>query len=474
MTELKMFIDDRWTAASDGSTSVIINPATEEPLASVPEASLQDVNTAVQSARIAFQKWSEMTPGNRSALLLKLADRVEAHAAELTTLESKNVGKPLDVAKDDVEFAVDNLRFFAGAGRLLEGRAAGEYLSRHTSLIRREPLGVVASILPWNYPLLMAIWKMGPALAVGNTVVVKPSELTPLTALQLAQLSAGILPPGVLNVITGKGDTVGAGLVGHPDVAMVSLTGDVDTGRRVLKSAAQGLKKVHLELGGKAPAIVFADADLEWAAQRLRRSGYYNTGQDCTAVTRILVQRTAAEKLVTFLLREIEQMKLGDPLHPSTTTGPLVSKAQQDKVATMVARSSASGGEIVVGGSRREGKGYFYLPTVIAGVQQCDEIVQKEVFGPVLTVQTFEDELEALALANGVAYGLTASVWTQDVSRALRMSNKLQFGTVWINDHTRLSPEMPHGGGKSSGHGTEMSIYALEEYTQVKHVMLRF
>jgi 1-pyrroline dehydrogenase len=474
MTELKMFIDDRWAAASDGSTSVIINPATEEPLASVPEASLQDVNTAVQSARIAFQKWWEMTPGNRSALLLKLADRVEAHTAELTTLESKNVGKPLDVAKDDVEFAVDNLRFFAGAGRLLEGRAAGEYLSRHTSLIRREPLGVVASILPWNYPLLMAIWKMGPALAVGNTVVVKPSELTPLTALQLAQLSAGILPPGVLNVITGKGDTVGAGLVGHPDVAMVSLTGDVDTGRRVLKSAAQGLKKVHLELGGKAPAIVFADADLEWAAQRLRRSGYYNTGQDCTAVTRILVQRPAAEKLVTFLLREIEQMKLGDPLHPSTTTGPLVSKAQQDKVATMVARSSASGGEIVAGGSRREGKGYFYLPTVIAGVQQCDEIVQKEVFGPVLTVQTFEDELEALALANGVAYGLTASVWTQDVSRALRMSNKLQFGTVWINDHTRLTPEMPHGGGKSSGHGTEMSIYALEEYTQVKHVMLRF
>jgi aminobutyraldehyde dehydrogenase len=405
---------------------------------------------------------------------LKLADRIEGCAEPLAQLESRNVGKPLEVARDDVEFAVDNLRFFAGAARSMEGRASGEYISGHTSMIRREPLGVVAAIAPWNYPLLMAIWKIGPALALGNTVVLKPSELTPLTSLKLAEFAAPILPAGVLNVVAGHGVPVGAGLVEHPNVAMVSLTGDTETGQKVLHGAAHSFKKVHLELGGKAPAVVFEDADLEWTAQRLRRSGFYNSGQDCTAVTRIIAHEKVKNKLVHLLTAEMQQIRVGDPLAPQTNMGPLVSRAQQEKVAGMVERACAAGAQIVAQGGAPEGPGYFYPPTLITGVKQTDEIVQKEVFGPVLTLQTFRDESEAFELANGVAYGLTASVWTQDVNRAVRVSNRLQFGTVWINNHTRLTPEMPHGGGKHSGHGKDMSSYALEEYTQLKHVMIHF
>ena len=474
MTALEMFINGEWVPSAGGATETILNPATEETIACVPRATVEDVDRAVRSALAAFNRWAEATPAVRSLALLKLADRMESCAEPLAQLESRNVGKPLAVAKDDVEFAVDNLRFFAGAARSLEGRASGEYLSGHTSLIRREPLGVVASIAPWNYPLLMAIWKIGPALAVGNTVVLKPSELTPLTALKLAEFSADILPPGVLNVITGHGVPVGAALVEHPNVAIVSLTGDIDTGQKILKAASHTFKKVHLELGGKAPAVVFEDADLEWTAQRLRRSGFYNTGQDCTAATRIIVHKSVAEKLLDLLMAEIRQIRLGDPLSPETTIGPLVSRTQRDKVSDMVLRARDAGAKVIAGGRKLDGNGYFYLPTLIVGVKQSDEIVQKEVFGPVLTLQAFAEESEALELANGLPYGLTASVWTRDVSRAVRVSNKLQFGTVWINNHTRLTPEMPHGGYKYSGHSKDMSTYALEEYTQIKHVMIHF
>ena len=474
MSALQMFINGEWVPSSEGATEPVINPATEETIACVPRATLEDVERAVRSAAAAFPRWAGATSGARSRALLKLADRLEICTEPLAQLESRNVGKPLEVARDDVEFAVDNLRFFAGAARSMEGRASGEYITGHTSLVRREPLGVIASIAPWNYPLLMAIWKIGPALAVGNTVVLKPSELTPLTSLKLAEFSADILPAGVLNVVTGHGVPVGAALVENPSVAMVSLTGDTETGQKILQGAARTFKNVHLELGGKAPAVVFEDADLEWTAQRLRRSAFYNSGQDCTAVARIIVHERLAGKLVDLLTAEMEQVRAGNPLALGTNMGPLISRAHQEKVAGMVERACAAGAKIVVQGETAGRPGYFYPPTLIAGVKQSDEIVQKEVFGPVLTLQTFNDETEALDLANGVAYGLTASVWTQDVNRALRVSNQLQFGTVWINNHTRLTPEMPHGGGKHSGHGKDMSSYALEEYTQIKHVMIRF
>ena len=473
MNQLGMLIGGEVVTASNGATEPVFNPATEETIATVARATVEDVDRAVQAAKSAFGEWAARTPGSRSTALLKLADAIEDQAHEIAELESRNVGKPIAVAHDDVEFSVDNLRFFAGACRVLEGKSAGEYLVGHTSMIRREPMGVIGAIAPWNYPLLMAIWKIGPALAVGNTVVLKPSEITPLTALRLAQLSRSILPHGVLNVVTGHGTPVGARLAEHPDVAMLSLTGDIGTGRKVLQAASATIKKVHLELGGKAPAVVFDDADLAWTAERLQRSAFYNTGQDCTAVTRVVVHKSVADPLTKMLLREIRQMRVGDPLDPNTTMGPLVSKAHQSKVAGMVDRARRAGGKVLVGGGVPDGEGAFYPPTLITNVQQKDEIVQQEVFGPVLTLQTFETEAEALRLANDVAQGLTASVWTLDLGRAIRVSNSLRFGTVWINDHTRLTPEMPHGGQKLSGHGKDMSMYALEEYTQIKHVMIR-
>lgn len=466
-----MFIDGKCVPAADGAQRQIVNPATERSIAVVPEATAEDVNVAVNSALEAFDAWAAETPARRATALMNLASAIEANADTLIALEVGNVGKPVEVARDDIEFSADVLRFCAGACRLLEGRASGEYIREHTSLIRREPFGVVGSLAPWNYPFLMAIWKMAPALAVGNTVVLKPSELTPLSTLALARLD--VLPKGVLNVVTGVGNHAGAALVEHPGVAMISLTGDIGTGRKISEAAAKSLKNVHLELGGKAPAVVFEDADLAWVAHRVRRSSCYNTGQDCTAVTRLIVHKKVADKLVDLLIGELNEMRVGDPLDPKTTTGPLVSKTQQQKVADMVNRAQSCGAKVVVGGGKPDGPGFFYMPTLITNVKQTDEIVQKEVFGPVVTIQIFEDESEALSMANGVVQGLTASVWTQDVNRALRVTNKLKFGTVWVNDHTRLTAEMPHGGGKASGHGKEMSMYSLEAYTQVKHVMIR-